>query len=255
MENQLTTALSLFTPITLEEMEDIRLMNRLDTKFVTTEDVLFDFISRLNNRYRVQEVDGENLIDYRTVYLDTPKYDMYLAHQNGRKVREKIRVRTYVSSGLTFLEIKNKDNHGRTDKKRTRVDDLESLQKDGGNDFLLHNSWYSLPQLSPLIRNNFRRITLVDNAKTERLTIDMGISFKNLQNGRDSSLGRVVIIELKRDGRKVSYVAQLLHELYVHPVNISKYCAGVSLTDPVIKHNRFKSLLMQIHKINGNTKN
>ena len=31
-----------------------------------------------------------------------------LAHQNGRVIREKIRVRTYVSSGLTFLEVKKK---------------------------------------------------------------------------------------------------------------------------------------------------
>ena len=56
---------------------------------------------------------------------------MYLAHQNGRVIREKIRVRTYVSSGLTFLEVKNKNNKGRTDKKRIRVQGVNSLRQDG----------------------------------------------------------------------------------------------------------------------------
>ena len=67
-----------------------------------------DVLQRASNCYRVQEVQGERNIVYHTTYLDTPDYAMYLAHQNGRVIREKIRVRTYVSSGLTFLEVKKK---------------------------------------------------------------------------------------------------------------------------------------------------
>jgi hypothetical protein len=46
---------------------------------------------------------------YETTYLDTEGREMFMAHQNGRTVREKIRVRTYKDSGLTFLEVKNKN--------------------------------------------------------------------------------------------------------------------------------------------------
>lgn len=41
---------------------------------------------------------------------------MYRMHHCGKKVREKIRVRTYLDTNDTFLEIKNKNNHGRTKK-------------------------------------------------------------------------------------------------------------------------------------------
>ena len=112
------TALSAFLPVSLEEMSGIRLMNRTDTKFVTSLDKLSLILQFAVTDYRVQEVEGTRNIAYRTVYLDTSGRDMYMAHQNGHRVREKIRVRTYVSSGLTFLEVKNKDNKGRTDKRR-----------------------------------------------------------------------------------------------------------------------------------------
>lgn len=94
--------LAAFTPISLEEMSGIRLMNRLDTKYVMTLDVLDAFLLLAARDYRVQQVEGERDIAYRTVYLDTANRGMYLEHLHGHAVREKIRVRTYVSSGLAF---------------------------------------------------------------------------------------------------------------------------------------------------------
>ncbi|WP_374693471.1 VTC domain-containing protein [Bacteroides thetaiotaomicron] len=49
-----------------------------------------------------KRVNGECNIAYHTIYLDTPDRDMYVTHQNGRIVREKIRIRTYINSDLTF---------------------------------------------------------------------------------------------------------------------------------------------------------
>jgi len=250
--DDINSALSQFSPISLDEMKGIRLMNRVDTKYVTTKHRLLELLRQSCQNYRVQVVDGERLIDYRTIYLDTLFHDMYMAHQNGRRVREKIRVRTYMSSQLTFLEVKNKDNHGRTDKKRIRVNKIESLKEDGGADFLQIHSWYRLDDLLPQLRNTFRRITLVDKAKTERLTIDMDISFENLMNDKQVLLDDIVVVELKRDGRKPSDISQLLHRMHIREENFSKYCIGQVLTDPMIKHNRFKRTLMDIEKINKN---
>ena len=178
------TALSAFLPVSLEEMSGIRLMNRTDTKFVTSLDKLSLILQFAVTDYRVQEVEGTRNIAYRTVYLDTSGRDMYMAHQNGHRVREKIRVRTYVSSGLTFLEVKNKDNKGRTDKRRIRVGNIHSLYADGAEGFLEKHAWYHLSELKPWLENNFYRITLVNKAMTERLTIDTDICFCNIeQNG------------------------------------------------------------------------
>ena len=243
--------LAAFAPITLEEMSGIRLMNRLDTKYVLSVDTLELFLHFATKDYCVQEVEGERDIAYRTVYLDTSQRSMYLAHQCGHAVREKIRVRTYVSSNLTFFEVKNKNNKGRTDKRRIRVTSIDALAEEGGPDFLYKHAWYNLAQLSPQLENRFRRITLVNHARTERLTIDCDICFHNLMNGLDATLDGVAVVELKRDGRTPSPARELLHNLRVHSASFSKYCIGCALTDPSLRQNRFKPRVRKIQRIAG----
>ncbi len=238
--------LSLFSPVTLQEMESVRLMNRTDTKYVTSVATLFVILDELRADYRVQEVDGERNIPYHTVYLDTPDRAMYLAHQNGRSVREKIRVRTYTLSGLTFLEIKNKNNKGRTDKKRIRVQGMETLPADGAVEFLHRHAWYDLSVLTPLLENRFRRITLVNRGMTERLTIDTGLCFRNLLTSQEALLDNQVVIELKRDGRTCSQVRDVLRKYRVRQSSFSKYCVGSALTAPELKQNRFKQKIKSV---------
>lgn len=241
--------LSGFSPISLEEMGSIRLMNRTDTKFVVSLRTLMDVLLRSFLDYRVQEVEGERNIAYHTTYLDTPDAAMYLAHQNGRVIREKIRVRTYVSSELTFLEVKNKNNKGRTDKKRICVDGVHALHTNEVEEFLRCHAWYELSVLQPLLENRFHRITLVNKAMTERLTIDTGVHFRHLVSGVEAELDNLAIIELKRDGRTHSPIAEVLHELHVRPSGISKYCVGTVLTAGASKYNRFKPKLRMAEKI------
>ena len=245
----LSEALSKFQPISLEEMSRIKLMNRTDTKFVTSQQVLKRILFDAKHDYRVQAVNGEQNIAYHTVYLDTADRTMYMDHQNGRTVREKIRVRTYVSSGLTFLEIKNKNNRGRTDKKRIRIESLETMQKDGGDLFLRQHAWYDQSKLLPLLENSFRRITLVNKRMTERLTIDTEVAFRCLQSRQTASLNDIVIIELKRDGRTPSPIKEVLRKLHVQSSGFSKYCIGSALTSVNLKKNRLKSKLRMLDKV------
>lgn len=255
MMTDVRTLLSEFPPITLEEMGGIRLMNRTDTKFVLTEEALQRFLRMAVGGYRVQEVEGEREADYCTVYLDTPTREMYLMHELGRAVREKIRVRTYVASGLTFLEVKNKDNHGRTDKQRIRVTSADTLTAEEGDDFLQRHAWYGLGQLVPTLVNRFCRITLVNNAQTERLTIDHDIRFRNLLNGHCTALPQFVVVELKRDGRTSSAAGEMLRQLRIHPAGFSKYCVGSALTDAALRQNRFKAKIRGLHLVTVNCQN
>ncbi len=243
--------LSAFPSITLEEMSGIRLMNRLDTKYVLPLGTLNIFLRLAMENYRIQEIEGERNMPYHTLYLDTPERSMYLAHQCGRAVREKIRVRTYVSSGLTFLEVKNKNNKGRTDKKRIPVTSAATLKDEGGKDFLDRYAWYDLEQLSFQLENRFSRITLVNRACTERLTIDSDIRFHNLINNSLNGLEGLAVVELKRDGRTPSPARELLHRLHAHSSGFSKYCVGCALTDSQLKQNRFKPRINRILSINN----
>jgi len=241
--------LDAFRPVTLEEMSGIRLMNRMDTKYLLPLETLAVLLRCAADDYRVQEVANERNVIYHTVYLDTADKAMYLAHQNGRAVREKIRVRTYVSSHLTFLEVKNKNNKGRTDKKRIRVNALDTLSAEGVDEFLSLHAWYDLSQLSPQLENHFQRITLVNRAMTERLTIDTNICFRNLMNENFAALPGLAVVELKRDGRTSSPIRNTLNSLHVHPAGFSKYCMGCVLTDRELKQNRFKPKVRKAKKM------
>ncbi|MCD8202547.1 MAG: polyphosphate polymerase domain-containing protein [Prevotella sp.] len=240
--------LSTFTPITLEQMSGIKLMNRIDTKYLLSMEELMALLELAAKDYMVQVVRDERDITYRTVYLDTPTNSMYIAHQCGRTVREKIRVRSYVSSDLTFLEVKNKSNKGRTDKKRIAVTSVDNLADDGAEEFLHKHAWYSLEELHPQLENSFHRVTLVNKAKTERLTIDTNIWFRNIPNGNETILDKVAVVELKRDGLTFSPVKEMLRKLRIQRASFSKYCMGCALTDRTLRQNRFKERIRNLSK-------
>lgn len=241
--------LKAYEPITLEEMKSVKLMNRTDTKFVTNIDKLSQLLLLAQRDYYVQDIDGERNPDYDTTYLDTMAFDMYTQHQCGHTNRQKIRFRTYCTSKLQFMEVKTKNNHGRTKKKRIEVGDMD-LRDAAKRQFLQQHLRYDADQLQPVLNNHFNRITLVNKGMTERLTIDTALKFSNLTNGRHKDMGPLVVIELKRDGLVYSPILHMLRQLRIQPHGFSKYCMGSALTaDEQLPVNRFKCKLIEINKL------
>ena len=251
-QKMIEQTLELLSPIHLGEMDSIQLMNRIDTKYLTTEQVLSEILRDAAGRgYRALETEGTKISSYDSLYYDTPELQMFLDHHNRRLVRQKVRTRTYVGSGQTFLEIKRKNNHGRTKKKRTEIDPaaFRDFRTDPSAPALLEKySVIPAGRLSPALETVFRRITLVNAARTERLTIDTALCFRNHRTGREVSLQDAVVIELKQDGRALSEMKEILLEHRVKPVRVSKYCIGITLTDTSVKSNRFKQKVRLIEK-------
>ena len=247
--NNIDGLLSEFAPITLEEMSGVKLMNRTDTKFVTNRERLCRLLEMARTDYYVQDIRGLRNLEYDTTYFDTSDFDMYAAHQHGHTNRQKIRFRTYCVSGLQFMEVKTKNNHGRTKKKRMEVTDM-SLDDEQKRLFLAGHLRYDADSLLPALNNHFSRITLVNKGKTERLTIDSGLSFHNLQSGAEMDMGPLVVIELKRDGLVDSPVLEMLRRLRIQPHGFSKYCMGSALTaHDMLPVNRFKRKLIEVRKL------
>ena len=252
IDSNIKELLNSMNPITLEQMSGIRLMNRLDTKYVASKQQLVQLLKLVQGKYYVQETLERRVIPYLTTYYDTPDHLMYIMHHNRRAKRMKVRVRTYVASSLTFLEVKNKNNHARTKKKRIEVPSQENFrQTEGAKELVQRKTGLYLDRLNPVVRNRFDRVTLVNKEKTERLTIDFNISFHNFETDRDHGTDQLVIIELKRDGNVYSPVCNLLRDIHVHPTGFSKCCIGMALTDPSLKQNNFKPKLRNLEKING----
>jgi len=207
-----------------------------------------ELLNMAHDDYWAQDINGERLSRYDTTYFDTDDFHMYRIHQYGHSGRQKLRFRTYVSSDLQFMEVKTKNNRGRTKKKRIRVSDMD-LADEEKRAFLAERLHYDIETLQPAIRNNFDRITLVNRAKTERLTIDTNLKFFNLVSGKSLEMGPLVIVELKRDGLCYSPVLEMLRQLRIHPHGFSKYCMGSALTNPALPINRFKPKLIDVEKI------
>lgn len=247
----ITELLNRYAPITLEQMSEVRLMNRTDTKFVTNLDKLSRLLAMAQKEYFVQDIDGERNMEYATTYFDTFDFNMYRYHQCGHANRQKIRFRTYVSSDTKFMEVKTKNNHGRTKKKRIEVDDM-NLQDKEKRQFLSKHLRYDVDTLQPTLSNRFSRITLVNKGMTERLTIDSALRFHNIVNGMDKDMDKLVIIELKRNGLVYSPVLKMLRQLRIQPHGFSKYCMGSALTNPHLQVNRFKLKLIEVSKLVNN---
>lgn len=251
-DSKIQELLNSMQPITLEQMSGIKLMNRLDTKYVASKSQLIQLLALVQEKYYVQETLDNRIIPYLTTYYDTDDHLMYTMHHNRRARRMKVRVRTYVASSDTFLEVKNKNNHGRTKKKRILVPSQDDFREtEGACELVKRKTGLDLLSLNAVVRNKFTRITLVNMGKTERLTIDFNIHFQNMENGTEHGTDQLVIIELKRDGNVYSPICNILRDIHVHPTGFSKCCIGMVLTDTTLKCNNFKPKLRKLQKING----
>lgn len=257
MRPEILDIVNTMKPISLEEMKDVRLMNRVDTKFLVTSEQLVAILQGVRDHYYAQEVEGKRLSLYSTVYYDTPELIMYLIHHDRHLVRDKVRIRTYVDSNLTFCEVKHKTNKGRTKKKRmelkTENGKWETVTQLSALSDQIAAVGFQLPYpieiLNASLETVFDRITLVNYEKTERLTIDCNLKFNNYVSGTSASMDPLVVMELKQDGRARSLLKEVLFDLRIKPYKISKYCIGTALTRPEVKQNRFKKKIRRINKL------
>lgn len=232
----------------------MKMMNRIDTKYLLSKAQLHEAFALLADSYSVQTIGSEAIAPYHTLYFDTPDVAMYTMHHNRKLHRQKLRVRQYRQNNTTFFELKDKNNRGKTEKTRIpvaveRFNDCLTLPEVG--DFVANNTPYTVGGLLPQVENHFNRITLANNALTERVTIDSDISFFNHATGLgNDTMTDLVVIEVKQNPslRADSRIVAVLQQLRIQPKRVSKYCLGTVLTNPDAKYNRYKDKLRYIEK-------
>lgn len=237
------------TTITLEDTDKVSLLNRLDNKYLLHKEQLPKLLNQICTEYLILEIDEKRIFNYHTLYFDTEDLSMFTAHHNGKLNRYKIRKREYVDSNLRFLEIKFKNNKGRTIKKRIFEKEINDTFNTESDNFVSTNSPYNSNQLAGKIITTFNRFTLINKKLTERTTIDVNIIFKNHKNEKE--LNNLVIVEVKKDKYSgASKISEVLREMKIQPSSFSKYCIGTVFTNNDVKQNNFKSRLIEINKYN-----
>jgi len=245
---KIISAIELFKPISLEEMDEVKLMNRIDTKYVLPLGVLPDLLQSISSQYMSLVIESENLSRYRTLYFDSPDFRFYHDHHNGRRPRFKIRFREYTETGTIFCEVKQKNNRNRTIKKRITADAIPDTIAEPFLSFIKKHIPDPPHDLQPAVWSSFSRITLVNNNFGERVTIDTDLGFSDEHS--TASLPHIAIAEIKRDtGSGSSFISDELSGRKIFPVNLSKYCTGITLIKDKIKYNRFKEKLLYLKKL------
>lgn len=228
-------------------MDRSRLMNRTDQKFLFSPEMIPNILTALLEDYRILSIDSNQLFTYYSYYFDTPEKEFYRLHHAGKKNRHKIRFRTYNETGITFLEIKYKNNKGRTIKTRVEVEDWERELGQESKRFIEDISGIQ-NELHFVLMNKFNRITLVNKHEPERVTFDFNLSFEH--QGTEKEFGHIAIAEVKQSRlSRFTPVMRKLKGLQIYPQSISKYCLGIYSCYPGIKYNRFKENFTKLKKL------
>lgn len=225
------------------------LQTRADRKYVVGDDTLDELLGRLldpltepigdGGQAHVLEIDGRRTFHYRSVYFDTPELDAYLATARRRRSRCKVRIRTYVDTGTSWLEVKQRDGRGRTVKHRIATSGPSAL----GPAEVAHLATFGAVapvarRLGPTLTTTYRRSTLVVDGG--RITIDSGVRGTS-PDGRVACVdGHVVETKSHRPGGPVD---RALWELGVRPIPLSKYGTALAALRADLPANRWHRTL------------
>lgn len=236
-----------FDPISLEEMDNVKLMNRLDVKYIIPIHQLPIILLELQDHYSVLNINDEIFFPYKTLYYDTCDLSLYHAHHSGKLNRYKIRSRDYVDSNVKFFEIKFKNNQGRTIKNRISAPYIQDRLDMTTARFVTSYTPIDPDTLKGVIWVNYHRMTLVGKNIPERLTIDLNLSYNDLFN--EVSYPMLVIAEVKLESLSNSTFMDLMKKYRIKKCSISKYCFGIVSLKQEVKYNRFKQKLAKIQKL------
>lgn len=245
MTQELDAIIQQFDPISLSEMEGVKLMDRLDAKFTFRVDQFPGILQEMLPHYRVLEVKGARANRYETLYFDTDDFALFARHHSGKFARYKVRFRRYVDSDLCFFEVKAKNNKGRTVKQRIRRDAILRAVEGDAEDLLRQATPLRANDFKPVLWVHFTRFTFVSKTTPERVTIDLNLAYENKAARVD--FPKLVIAEVKQDKSSLnSPFIRIMRERRIWQGSMSKYCFGIVNLYPRVKMNLFKERVKQL---------
>lgn len=246
VSSELSDVVQLLEGVPLERTGSAALFDRTDTKYILPAARIPDLLALCAPAYQAVDVMGQRLCGYSTLYFDSEDLLFYRRHHDGRALRHKVRIRTYEEPGIHFLEVKRRNNHGRTLKSRVPVAtrharELKHLANDAFRGIGLP---VSAQALRPVLRVDYSRLTLVNRSEVERVTIDLRLRYT-------AGLALAVfpglaIVELKQAHRAATPLRAALREMRVPEGGISKYCLGVVKLRPDARSNRFLPITRRV---------
>jgi hypothetical protein len=228
--------LDAFAPVGLDELVDrAALLTRVDRKYVVPVADLDRVLAGLLDHARALDIDGRRAFGYASTYVDDAALTSFHQAAQGRRRRFKVRHRTYLDSGLAFVEVKTRGVRGTTVKQRVPL----SSGADHFVDRVLSEAGFGVRavDLRPVLTTAYRRSTLLLPASRARVTVDTDLTW-HLPDGPGLELPDLAIVETK-SGSAASAADRHLWAQGYRPCRLSKYGTGLAALEPRVRGNRW----------------
>ena len=168
------------------------LLTRVDRKYLVPLERAQELVGGLTSEARVLDIDGKRRFSYASTYFDTPGLEAFMLAARKRRRRFKVRTRTYLDTGLCFLEVKTRGARGTTVKRRMSYHPDDASRLTGpGRSFVavcLASTGVTGPAaareiaaaLRPVLATTYERTTLHLPDAEARATIDTALTWRRL---------------------------------------------------------------------------
>ena len=254
------------------------LLTRVDRKYLVPLERAQDLVNGLTPDARVLDIDGRRRFSYASTYFDTPGLEAFMLAARKRRRRFKVRTRTYLDTGLCFLEVKTRGARGTTVKRRMGYHPDDASRLTGpGRAFVaacLASTGVAGPAaareiaaaLRPVLATTYERTTLHLPDAEARATIDTALTWQRLtpgartraaavtagapqalrparltaaiNDGEPVAVADVAVVETKNPATP-SPADRALWDAGHRPTRISKYATGMALLHPELPANRW----------------
>ena len=181
------------TTTTLAELNSAAgLLTRVDRKYLVPLTCAQNLVDGLAPHARVLAIDERRRFSYTSTYFDTPGLEAFMLAARKRRRRFKVRTRTYLDSGLCFLEVKTCGARGSTVKRRMgyHADDASRLTGPGRAFVAACLAGAGVTgsaaarevaaALRPVLTTTYERTTLHLPRAEARATIDTALTWRRL---------------------------------------------------------------------------
>ena len=253
------------------------LLTRVDRKYLVPLERAQSLVDGLTSDARVLDIDGRRRFSYASTYFDTPGLEAFMLAARKRRRRFKVRTRTYLDSGLCFLEVKTRGARGTTVKRRMGYHPDDASRLTGpGRAFVaacLASTGVTGPAaaqqvasaLRPVLATTYERTTLHLPEAEARATIDTALTWRRLtpvarertavgagapqalrpahltaaiDDGEPVAVADIAVVETKNPATP-SPADRALWDAGHRPTRISKYATGMALLHPELPANRW----------------
>ncbi|PYG02179.1 VTC domain-containing protein [Georgenia satyanarayanai] len=219
-------------------------LTRVDRKYLLPLDDVATLLADLPVAVAALEIDGRRTFGYESEYLDTPELNSFALTARRRRRRYKVRTRTYLDTGESWLEVKTRGPRGTSVKVRRQRGSGAASRLTSAERYFVADTLRDagvdpapVPSLAPVLLTRYRRATLHLPDDDARATIDTNLAWTDA-DGHHRDAPDIAVVETKT-ASTASAVDRLLWAHGHRPTAVSKFATGLALLHPDLPANRW----------------